>query len=174
MPKRCKMNDEELEKWFFNNKKITENGCWEWSGTVNGGYGRLQVNCRRMLAHRYSLELYLKRSIPKDLEVRHMCHNSVCINPLHLQEGTHADNMKDMVDANRQSKGDVLSSKLKGVKHPKSNGEMNHKSKLTESQILEIKNSNKRKSELSLAYGVSSQQIYRIKNGKTWRHLTNN
>jgi hypothetical protein len=167
------MNEEELKKWFFDNKKITENGCWEWSGTVNGGYGRLQVNRRRLLAHRYALELYLKRPIPKHLEARHMCHNSVCINPSHLQEGTHADNMKDMVDADRQSKGEILSLRLKGIKHERSNGEKNHKSKLTEDQVKYIKNSKLSNIELSKSYNVSRNQILRIKNGTSWTYLNN-
>jgi hypothetical protein len=167
------MNNEELEKWFFDNKKITEKGCWEWSGTVSGGYGRLQVNRIRLLAHRYSLELHLKRQIPNDLEVRHMCHNSVCINPLHLQEGSHADNMKDMVDANRQSKGEILSSKLKGIKHPNSNGEKNTKSKLTETQVIDIRKSNLTTKELSNLYKISKNQVLRIKNGISWSYLNN-
>ena len=171
MPKRRKMNDEELEKWFFDKKKITESGCWEWCGTINGGYGKLQVNNKRLLAHRYSLELYLKRPIPKSLEVRHMCHNPKCINPLHLEEGTHADNMQDMVNADRQSKGEILSSKLKGVKHQKSNGENNSKSKLTETQVLEIRNNTDSASNLSKIYGVSKTQITRIKNGNSWSYL---
>lgn len=171
MPKRNELTGKELEDWFFNKKKITEKGCWEWSGVVNGGYGKLQIRRQRLLAHRFSLELHLKRPIPKDLEVRHMCHNSICINPLHLQEGTHSDNMRDMVEANRQSKGSILSTKLKGIKHPNANGEYNHKSKLSESQVLEIKNSDKPTLELSKIYNVSKKQILRIKRGDSWKHI---
>lgn len=171
MPKRNNLTGKELEDWFFSKKKITENGCWEWLGTINGGYGKLQIRRQRLLAHRYSLELHLKRSIPTELEVRHMCHNSICINPLHLQEGTHSDNMKDMVEANRQSRGDKLSNVLKGINHPKANGENNHKSKLKEEDVLQIKNSNESSYELSKKYKVSSTQILRIKNGESWKHL---
>lgn len=171
MPARNNLTGKELEEWFFNKKNINETGCWEWTGVINSGYGKLQICRKRLLAHRFSLELFLKREIPKELEVRHMCHNSICINPLHLEEGTHRDNMKDMKDANRQSKGEKLSQVLKGIKHEKANGERNHKSKLTEQQILEIRNSNMSSAYLSNIYGVSRTQILRIKNGKSWRYL---
>lgn len=171
MPKRNSLTGNELKEWFFNKKDIKENGCWEWNGTINGGYGKLQICRKRLLAHRLALELYLDREVPKELEVRHMCHNSICINPLHLQEGTHKENMQDMIDANRQSKGERLSKVLTGIKHKKANGENNHKSKLVKQQILEIKNSSMSSSYLSNLYGVSRTQILRIKKGQSWKHL---
>jgi hypothetical protein len=172
MPKANILTGKDLESWFFNKKKITDNNCWEWTGTINGGYGKLQIQRKRLLAHRFSLELHLKREIPKNLEVRHMCHNSICINPLHLEEGTHEQNMKDMVVANRQCKGMNLSIKLKGIKHEKSRGEHNHKSKLTEEQVINIINSDKSSSKLSKEYNVSRTHILRIKNKESWKHLT--
>lgn len=173
MPKRNNLVGEELEKWFFDQKRVTDSGCWEWTGTINGGYGKLQVRRNRLLAHRFSLELHLKHPIPKELEVRHMCHNSICINPLHLQEGTHADNMRDMVEANRQSKGEELSKRLKGVEHIKARGENNIKSKLTQEQVLQIKNDNRATSDIAKQYGVSGTQVLRIQKGTCWKHLNN-
>lgn len=34
MPRIPNMNDVELREWFFNNKTIIDNGCWEWNGVI--------------------------------------------------------------------------------------------------------------------------------------------
>ena len=39
--------------------------------------------------------------VPKGMIVRHTCDNRACINPMHLQIGTHADNMRDMATRGR-------------------------------------------------------------------------
>lgn len=177
MSRRPTMSEEELIKWFYNQKRVTDSGCWEWTRCINGGYGKVCINGKRMLVHRHSLELHLKRPVPKELEVRHMCHNPICFNPEHLQEGTHYQNMRDMVESNRQSKGEKLSSRLKGIKHVKANGEGNSNSKLTEDQVLEILAHNGVPgSQLYFAklYGMSRNHIKRIQNGKSWTHLGNN
>ena len=175
MSRRSDMTDEELKKWFFEQKHISDTGCWEWLKGKSGGYGVTSIKGKRILVHRYSLEIHLNREIPKNLEVRHMCNNPICFNPEHLLEGTHSENMKDMVESNRQAKGNYLSNKLKGIKHPKSNGEGNSNVKLTEDQVLDIlAHTGIRKSReyLSKLYGVSKRQIERIQNGKSWKHIT--
>ena len=43
--------------------------------------------------------------ITDGLVVRHTCDNRICVNPEHLEVGTHQDNMDDMVRRNRQAKG---------------------------------------------------------------------
>jgi len=172
MPRRPTMSDEELHKWFFSQKRICDNGCWEWTGVINCNYGQLSVKGRRILTHRYSLQLHLGREIPKGIEVRHMCHNTICFNPEHLKEGTHSENMNDMVLASRQAKGDMLSHKLKGVKHINSRGEKNGRSKLTEQQVIDIRSDKIKSSRtLSKEYGVSGTQILRIRNGITWKYI---
>lgn len=177
MPRRPNMNEEELIKWFYQQKRVTDSGCWEWTKCITGGYGRVSIFGRRILVHRYSLEVYLNRPIPRHLEVRHMCHNPICYNPEHLQEGTHYQNMRDMVESNRQSKGEKLSARLKGIKHVKAAGAENSNSKLTEEQVLEIlahKGIPRCREYLAKVYNVSIRQIERIQNGKSWTHLGNN
>jgi hypothetical protein len=173
--RRPVMTKEEFDRWFLEQKRVNENGCWEWSGYLNGGYGPTTFKGKRLLVHRYSLELHLKRQIEKSLEVRHMCNNPICFNPDHLKEGTHFQNMRDMVESNRQSKGEELSKRLKGIKHPTSNGEGNSNSKITEEQVLEIlahKGIRGSREHLSKLYGVSVRQIERIQNGKSWNYIT--
>lgn len=61
-------------------------------------------------------------------------------------------------------------------KHKKSisntmTGEKHHQSKLTEKDIIEIRNSTLKPTELALKYKVTYRNIYNIINRKTWKHL---
>ena len=83
---------------------VTERGCWEWRGGVSGsGYGilsapRLGLDGARV--HRLMWEMH-NGPISDGLVVRHRCDNPPCINPNHLEIGTHGQNMQDMVDRGR-------------------------------------------------------------------------
>jgi len=171
MTRRQKMNDTELEEWFFNQKQV-ENECWLWTGVrIKGGYGMLSVKGQRVLAHRFSLSLRLKRPISSGLEVRHMCHNTSCINPDHLEEGTHIQNMNDMVVANRQAAGERLSEALLGRAHINGRGEKNGRSVLSDSQVQEIRDSVSSIGDLAKQYGVSKTTIRRVLLRKIWKHI---
>lgn len=50
-------------------------------------------------------------------------------------------------------------------------GEYHAMAKLTEIQVLEIKNSVMRSGKISSQYGISRSQAYRIRAGKAWRHV---
>jgi DNA invertase Pin-like site-specific DNA recombinase len=52
---------------------------------------------------------------------------------------------------------------VKGAKH--------HAAKLVEKQVLDIRKSNLKYSELSKIYGISIQQISNIANRVTWKHI---
>jgi hypothetical protein len=165
------MNDVELEEWFFNQKRV-ENECWLWTGVrIKGGYGTLSVKGHRFLCHRFSLSLHLKRPIPSELEVRHMCHNTSCINPDHLEEGTHIQNMNDMVVANRQATGKRLSDALLGKEHINGRGEKNGRCVLTSNQVREIRRAVSSIGDIAKQYDVSKPTILRIINRETWKHI---
>ena len=75
--------------------------CWLWMGSSNKqGYGVLSVNGKTKLAHRVSWRLQNGAFTP-GLMLCHTCHTPRCVNPAHLYEGTHEDNMLDMREANR-------------------------------------------------------------------------
>lgn len=84
----------------------TDSGCWEWTGKLNScGYGDVQVpGFHYWRTHRVAFAL-LVSSLTPGLYVLHTCHNRRCCNPYHLYEGTHSDNMNDMVDSGRSMTG---------------------------------------------------------------------
>jgi len=82
-------------------------GCWLWVGaTASHGYGNIETENRRemVLSHRLSYEMH-KGPIPDGLLVRHRCDTRCCVNPEHLEVGTQKDNLRDMVERGRASKG---------------------------------------------------------------------
>jgi len=85
------------------NKVNKTNTCWEWhGGKDHDGYGRFKVEGKLWQAHRYSIVLDGRDPIGK--VVMHTCDNPSCVNPAHLQLGTQADNVKDMIAKGRYIK----------------------------------------------------------------------
>jgi len=70
-------------------KHVEQDGdCWNWQSELNNrGYGFFYIAERRLLAHRYSYELF-NGPIPHGLEIDHLCRNRRCVNPDHLETVT--------------------------------------------------------------------------------------
>lgn len=67
--------------------------CWLWTGTVDTpGYGRVQINRRKIGAHRVAYEA-LVGPIPEGLDLDHLCRNRLCVNPAHLEPVTRRENL---------------------------------------------------------------------------------
>lgn len=143
-------------------------GCWIWKGSLNAyGYGRMSIgtppNQRNAMAHRVSWEMHFG-PIGDGLYVCHRCDNPPCVNPAHLFLGTQFDNMGD---AGR--KGRLPQQKYAGF----CAGSRNGRSKLTEAQAKEIRDSWPAISQRSLAtkFGVSRALVRHIIAGGNWTHV---
>jgi len=73
--------------------------CWPWLGRPTArGYGIFGVRRRdgsdaRSGAHRVVFEVYHLRPIPTDLALDHLCKNTMCVNPHHLEVVTQRENI---------------------------------------------------------------------------------
>jgi hypothetical protein len=77
--------------------------CIEWTGVrFARGYGRTSLG---EYAHRLAWEAE-HGPIPAGMVVRHRCDNPPCVNVDHLQLGTQAENLADMVARGRARKAD--------------------------------------------------------------------
>lgn len=149
------------ERLMFYGWIVTDTGCWEFSGPRNpGGYGLLEDRPGRKLGtHRIAYETWVG-PIPEGHVVRHKCDNPPCINPEHLEVGTHADNMADMRLRKR---------------HPGAQGTRNSHAKLTEQDVLDIRmeyaTGQTTQNSLAEFYGVSQPTIGALVNLRTWRNV---
>ncbi len=80
---------------FWSKVKITSlHGCWEWTASQRGrGYGCFRLNRKTLQAHRVSYSL-IRGEIPEGLELDHLCRNTSCVNPFHLEAVTHGENVR--------------------------------------------------------------------------------
>jgi len=86
------MAEEEIAA-LFQGRFVVAGECWEFHGYREGGYGRIYLPNRRVLAHRYALELALGRGLVGN--ALHHCDNPPCFRPSHLYEGDLKQNAAD-------------------------------------------------------------------------------
>lgn len=134
---------------IMNRSVVTDAGCWEWQGAKSYGYGVIMRNRERLRVHRVSYELWCG-AIPKGHVIRHRCDNPCCVNPSHLETGTQAENIQDIVSRGRHGR-----------------------TKLTGQQVAAIRASTQSNRALADQYKVGIIAIRRAKNGETWKHTPN-
>src|SRR5206468_8690555 len=104
---------------------IDSNGCYicdSHSPMKDGRYYQIKRNKTMIMLHRYTYSNY-NGEIPDGLIVRHKCDNDLCVNPNHLELGTHQDNANDKGSRGRSLKGENSSNSI-----------------LTDGQVDEIRN----------------------------------
>lgn len=156
------MNSEYLKRKFSRNKTlkyiINDKGCYEIIShhkSRREGYNQITRFGKTWLASRLIFYVY-HGYLP--ILVMHTCDNPMCINPEHLVAGTPKDNSQDMVNKNRQAKGEDNGG---GVKL-NSDKVIEIKQKLVEGKSLNC---------LAKEYDVSKKTILNIKQGKKWKHI---
>ncbi len=133
-------------------------GCWLWMGAVDhGGYGHCRIRGLDVSAHRHALSAFLGRPIRDGLRACHRCDVRLCINPLHLFEGTQLDNLRDMVSKGRQARG-----------------EKNARARLTEGAVREARRAAKAGEphlSISRRLGIKRSNLHLILKGGSWTHV---
>lgn len=93
--------------------------CWNWIGAVvvnRSGmkYGKMNFRFKKgprkgkiktMLAHRVSLTVFRGVRLSIRTKVLHLCNNSLCCNPMHLEGGSQKRNIQQAVKAGRHKPG---------------------------------------------------------------------
>ena len=92
-------NDLKIFERFAKYVEVTDT-CWLWLGArINRdsrpqkAYGQFRIHgSKRILAHVYAYELFVRQKSYLE-ELDHLCRNSQCVNPLHLEPVTHQTNL---------------------------------------------------------------------------------
>lgn len=133
---------------------IDDNGCHMCTSHApnSDGYPTIKDSGKTIKIYRY---LYQKQygNLDSSVYLLHSCDNRRCIALHHLSEGSHQDNIQDMVNKNRHASGERIAS-----------------SKLTRENVNTIRDS----PEISASffanqYKVSESTIRRARNGVYWK-----
>lgn len=132
--------------------------CWLWlGGATENGYGTFyrSANEPPIRAHRFAW--FIEHGTWPELCALHHCDVRRCVNPGHLFEGDRTDNADD-----RHAKG------------RDSRGEGRWSAKLTESDVLEIRQlaaNGLSHEELATLYPVERRSISKVIRGERWKHI---
>jgi len=128
-----------------------ENGCLEWQGRTDQGYGITSFQARRWLVHRLAWTLE-KGGIPEGKSLCHKCDNRRCADLDHLFLGTRADNVADMDRKGRRGFASEL--RPKDVR-----------------RIRKLRKQGYSYREIGEEVGCSKDVAYQVCSGATWSHI---
>lgn len=81
------------ERFWANVDRAGDDECWRWLGTVHpSGYGYFGLNYQNYTSHRVAYGL-IRQSVPTTLTLDHLCGNTSCVNPRHLEPVTAVENV---------------------------------------------------------------------------------
>ncbi len=87
------LSEKDLQRFYSKIKINEKTGCWEWQASLDkNGYGIFEFKYKRWKAHRFSLFSHGIKLI-EGFEVDHLCRNSKCVNPEHLEQVIHQQNV---------------------------------------------------------------------------------
>lgn len=130
-----------LSKYYL----VSLTGCWEWQyAKTKKGYGRITYLGKKYIASRLFYELY-RGKIPLRKTVDHLCINTSCVNPDHLELVSLADNIR------RGSQTKLTIDNVSEIRSLYTAGRMTQK-------------------ELGKRFGIDQTNISYIVNRKTWNH----
>ena len=137
---------------------INKEDCWIINGSqTDKGYSRFTINYKMYTGHRASWIIH-NGPIPNKLCVLHKCDTPLCVNPNHLFLGTRADNVYDMVNKDRHTKG-----------------ENNKNAKFTPDKVVYIRylqrNSKLSNTFIAKIFNTTQQTISAIKHKIIWKHV---
>jgi hypothetical protein len=97
------LTDETPEERFWRNIKKMDSGCWYWTGAGAGkgyekgtgehGYGQLRIHGNSWMAHRWAYEYFKNEKLQTEDTLDHLCRNTRCCNPEHLERVTLTENV---------------------------------------------------------------------------------
>lgn len=144
-------------KWIEENKSHAGDDCLAWPfSKTDSGYGQFKVRGKSTLASR-AMCIAAHGSPPsEEHQAAHSCGNGHlgCVNPRHLYWATPKRNASDRL-----------------VHGTHIRGRQQWCCRLTESEVIEIRQSKLSETRLSLIYGVNRAQIGRIRRREQWAWL---
>lgn len=154
-----------------NSTRDVKTNCLLWQKSSNHGYGKTSYNGKSIYSHRLSYMIHKNQGRPLLLEnengvrifVRHMCNNSMCIEPSHLKLGTQYENDYD---------DKILHGTI-------GRGEKHYNCSITEDIARSIKLSNRDINDplyesvkkRSLKFSIPESVILCIDRGRSWAHI---
>lgn len=172
------INNLEGEYWkSFNRYK----GCYEVSnlGRIKSLPRKGRPYTEKILSQNFNKDKYLTVHLCKNgIAKRLMVHQIVCMafhkNPKNKPESNHkngikTDNRSVNVEWATSSENQIHAFKTglqvskKGIDHPQA--------RLSEENILDIRNSNKPRKTLAEIYKINLRTVFYIRSGKYWKHL---
>jgi hypothetical protein len=144
-------DDETIARfWAKVDRSKGPEACWAWRACLNsGGYGGFAAKGKTFGSHVFSF-IISNLNYDPELDVMHSCSFRKCVNPKHLSQGTHSENI---LDAARK-------------------GRMYSPAKLTVEQVAEIRAiMDMTVDEIAVKYGLSVSHVYDIRSRKYWKNV---
>lgn len=151
------LSESEAFAWFMPDDPPAPDICWDWTASTHKGYGQFSmwINGKSIPipAHQASYRKFVA-PIPVGTEILHSCDRPVCVQPAHLSPGAHAQNMREASE-----RGMVAT------------GIHNGRAKLTEADVMWIRNSTLTQQAIADILGVNNSLVSMIRQRKRWAHL---